>query len=308
MPENPLEVERKIHFYRVRVEPDRSGATPAFNVIRVLGHINGLPFSPPARYLEGSDNNALCCWIDNISPLPARIFLANVRRSGLPALEQTGRIRPLSIPATSGLAEQTHIIFFPEMIVGAEFNFYGPRISRLAVYFSMKAQGICPSVTFEPLLRRDVLVALDRLGELRLINLKISRSFSQSLSQADSDLSQTFDAALRLGESEDVEIVLRSAHSRRATLGAHAKDVVRRLARRDDMREHVRKFTVRAYDPAEQHVVSLDLLNDQLIATRRMLRRDETTRALDSGSAFVAIEDAYRELRPQLRDAIGSRA
>jgi hypothetical protein len=206
------------------------------------------------------------------------------------------------------LAEQTHIVFFSDQIVGTEFNFYGPRISRLGVYFLVKAQGICPPVTFEPLLRQDVLAALDRLEELRLVQLRISRSYSQTLAQADTDLSQAFQAALRMGESEDVEIVLRSKpYSRTATLGARIKEVVKSLAGRGDMREHITKFTVRGYNPGEERVEALDLLNDQLIATRRMLRRDERTRALDSGSAFAAIEDAYRELRPQLRDAAGIR-
>ncbi len=308
MPQNAAEVERKIHFYRTRVEPDGSGRTPAFNLTRVLARINGLQFTAAGRYLEGSDNNALCCWVDRVTPHPARIRLANVRRSGLPALEQTGNIRPLSIPATSGLAEQTHIVFLPDQIVGAEFNFYGPRLSRLGPYFSIKAPGICPPVTFEPLLRQDVLAALDRLEELRLVQLRISRSYSQSVAQADGDLSQAFQAALRLGESEDVEIVLRSKpYSRTASLGAHIKEIVKSLAGHADMREHITKFAVRGYNPTEERVEALDLLNDQLIAARRILRRDERSRALDSGSAFAAIEDAYRELRLQLRDAAGIR-
>jgi len=162
-------VERKVYFYRVHAEQHPDGRPRRFNPRPVLEHINELPFTEDGRYLEASDGNAVSCWIDGQD----RLRIANVRRSGLPRLERSGRLRSLRIPAQSGLAEETPVVFFPDNIVGVVFNFYGPRVSRLATYFAAKAEGVCPPVTFEVLLRQDILEQLKRLRDIRLFQLKI---------------------------------------------------------------------------------------------------------------------------------------
>src|SRR6266545_3516700 len=164
-PARPL-VERKIYFYRVEV-PAETGADRAdFNVRPVLQHIEGLPFTPEGRYLEGAERNATCCWVDRVRP-PQRLRIANVRRSGLPQVERGGRLSRLDIPAESGLVEQIHVVWFPQGIIGSEFNFYGPRLSRLGRYLAVKALDMCPELSFEPLLREDIVQQLMRLGDVR---------------------------------------------------------------------------------------------------------------------------------------------
>ena len=50
---------------------------------------------------------------------------------------------------------------------------------------------------------------------------------------------------------------------------------------------------------------TIDLLKDQLIATRQILRVGERSRAVQADSAFQAIESAYVDLRESLRLAAG---
>jgi hypothetical protein len=148
MPPQQNTVERKIYFYRANVGTDGGGRPLAFNPTTALRHINGLRFNDAGRYLVEGDA-ALCCWVDRPNPRQ-RFRLGQIRRSGLPQVEQGGALTDLPIPANSGLVEAIHVVSFANNIVGSDFNFYGPRMSRLSVYLHEKAARRCPDVTFEP--------------------------------------------------------------------------------------------------------------------------------------------------------------
>ena len=50
-----------------------------------------------------------------------------------------GKRKALRIDPASGLSEVCHVVWFPGNYIGAEFNFYGPRISSLHSYLSSKS-------------------------------------------------------------------------------------------------------------------------------------------------------------------------
>ena len=139
----PPQVERKIYFYRVDAGQDAGARPLQFDPRAVLRHIEDLGWEPQGRYMLDADDNALCCWIDRMRA-PQRLRFGVSRRSGLPLLERDGRVGPLNIAADAGLAELVHVVFFPDNIVGSEFNFYGPRVPRLRSYFEEKAGEVCP--------------------------------------------------------------------------------------------------------------------------------------------------------------------
>jgi len=291
-------VERKIYFYRANVGVDGSGRPLPFNPAAALRHINGLPFSNPGRYLTEGDT-ALCCWVDRPNP-HQRFRLGQIRRSGLPQVEQGGALTDLTIPANSGLAESIHVVVFPDNIVGADFNFYGPRMSRLSLYLHAKAGGHCPDVTFEPLLRRNVAEELDRLREIRMFHLKIRASYAATVAQANQDLGAAFEAAARAGDAEELEIVLRPRKHSRNALSDRMLRVARRLARRGDLRTEASKFEVKGVRADDGTLEVIDILRDQLIAREEVMKQSRRGRALDSTSAYEAIERAFDELQGEL--------
>lgn len=299
-------VERKIYFYRVDAGLDEAGRPVPFDPAPTLRHIDKLPFTDNGRYLSAAADYDTCCWVDRTTP--GRLRLGNVRRAGLPQVERAGSVSPLSIPPRSGLLEETHIAFFPDNIVGTVFNFHGPRISRLAHYFELKANGICPAVTFEPLLRQDIVNQLQRLQDIRLLQLKIRAPYSTTIAQADRDLGNAFEAAARAGDAEELEIILRPPRYSRRPLSNGLMATVRRLTGREDLREEVSKFVVKGYDPELDRVELVDILNDYLIARKRIVLIDNRTRALDAESAYRAIEEAYKDLRGELLHAAGVRS
>ncbi len=295
-------VERKVYFYRVDVGTDEGGRPATFDPVPVFQHINRLPFTWEGRYLEAGEGNATCCWVDSMRA-PRRLRIANVRRSGLPQVERAGRLSALNIPPESGLVEQVHVVFFPDGIIGSEFNFYGPRLSRLSRYLAVKASGLCPPVAFNPLLRQDVMQQLMRLEDIRLFQLKILASYATVVAQADRDLGAAFEAAKRAGQAEEIEIILGPRAYSRGHLASRILSVTRRLGRRADLRESTSRFVVKGFNRETQRVEIIDVLSDQLISRKQIVLEDPRTRALNRGSAYAAVEEAYAELRDELRAA-----
>ena len=105
-----------------------------------LDAIDSLPFTNDAhgRYEFDADGNALSIRRHNTAPNVTLQF-GRVRRNGLPMLEQAGNISDLVLDADAGLLEAIHVVFFPNNIVGAEYNHFGPRVSRLGSYLHEKS-------------------------------------------------------------------------------------------------------------------------------------------------------------------------
>jgi hypothetical protein len=231
--------------------------------------------------------------------------LGDIRRRFLPQIEEKGVLSNLPIPPTSGLAEAIHVVFFPNNIVGSEFNFYGPRISRLSRYLSEKSSDIAPVPRFESLLRRNISDKLDRLEDVRLFQLKIRRSFIDVVKDADEDLGAAFEAAARAGDAEDVEIVLKARAYSRAPIAKRLMTTIKRLVESEQLREEAERFVVRGRNEATERVEMIDVLSDKLISSQQIVLQNERTRTLNSTSAYAAIGRAYNELRRELEAAAG---
>ena len=78
------------------------------------------------------------------------------------------------------------------MIVGAEFNFFGPRATAFPLYFETKFPSL-PKFRLRPLINDDVLRHLDELGELTMLDIRIQPSEASLLASA----SQSLPAAMR---------------------------------------------------------------------------------------------------------------
>ncbi len=303
MPSRVATVDRKIYFYRAHAGILEDGSPKPFDCRPILEHIAGLPYKPDGNYWDTGDGNYTVCFVDRKEPAQ-RIRLGTSRRRALPHVEESGRTSPLGIAAAAGLLEQVHIVFFPDNIVGAEFNFYGPRMSRLRGYFRVKANGTCPDVDFEQLLRQDVAEKMLRMRGMKLFQFGIRRSYLDVLRDADSDLASAFDAQFGASEADQAEVILRvRPYDRRGALADRMFQKAQRILRMEGLREHATKFVIKATNEETGRVEPLDLLNDQLIASRTVIKDGARSRAVDSESAFTAVESAYNELREDIAAA-----
>lgn len=299
---DPPTSERSIYFYRADAGLQASGKPIAINLKPVLERINKLAYADGQRYLAQDDGNVLCSWVDSVDD--QRMRLATIRRSGLPLIEQAGGLNALDLTADQGLYEPIHLQIFDNNIVGVEFNFYGPRLSRLGSYLRrVVGDNHCPTFTLNPLLRQDVLVQLNRLSQIRVLELAIRPSYASTVRQADQDLGAAFQAASRVGAPQLVTLKLSPEPHARDWLGQRVLGAARSLASRGDMRENTKTFKVNGFDNQTAKVEAVDVLRDHLVASKRIVRLNVRSRAVDDNAAYAAITQAYSDLKEELNQA-----
>lgn len=305
MPKVPkvITVTRKVHFYRANVPSKKKGALEKWEPTDALKHINGLPFTDAGRYHQDGERR-LCAWIDRSTP-QQKLRLAVIRREGLPFVEQAGAQTALTIPAAAGLVEQTHIVCFPNNIVGAEFNFYGPRLPSLGRYIAAKGGAKAQTVTFEPLVNRKVADMLEEYGAVRMFSLRIRRSEIDALSKVDKSLADAFRAQEKLSSAEELEVVLRpKPYQRHQTLGRPLFQRAVKLAKRKDVADLASRFVVDAVPASgDGRGEEINILDDHLIAEVEIAKQRGRGRGLASPSAYRAITSAYDQLKDDLVEA-----
>ena len=304
---NANTVERKIYFFRADIGSDESGQPLPFDPALALDAIENLPFSNDdvGRYEFTSDGNALCL-LDHRGRPNRFVRFCRVRRTGLPQLEQAGQITDLDLASDMGLLETIHVVFFRDNIVGAEYNHFGPRLSRLGTYLHEKSNNAVCKATFHPLLRGDAAEQLDRLDEIRLLDFSIRPAYAEALRQIDLSLGDALAANARiLSNPKTVQVVIKpERESWRATLN-RLLPPIRRLLRQRELLLNTERLQLRGRCRDTYRVETVDLLKDQMISTKTIVRLNERGRALDPSSAFQAICEAYEDQGDRLQTATG---
>lgn len=296
-------VERKIFFYRTRLLNNTTGEVSDVNINDAMARLQALPFNEHGRYLIGNEGDNYCVWHSNYHNYHC-IDFGLIRRSGLPQTELQGRLQDLRIGENEGLAEITNIVFFPNNIFGAVFNFYGPRPTRLANYFNRKIRP-AGEIIVEPLIRQDALQQLERLRDINLFDIKIKTSMLTAIHEADASLSAVFRSIKGYCEPKTIHIVLSAGRKREDKL-TDLKGKIGRILRIRNLHEETSKLLVGGISVENEHV-KLDLLNDKLVSHKAVLKQGNRSRALVKESAYQAVSDAYQELRTQLQRAAGAR-
>lgn len=285
-------------FYFADIGEDESGdplkfdPTPALKAVAALKGDDGYLRQGPGRIVRG--------WAE---PKKRRVALGNVRREDLPMVEKAGKLTGLKLLQDEGLAEQMHAVFFADNIVGADFNFYGPRMTALANYLKLKA-GAPPELSFDPLVLRDLGPLINRIHDVTLLRLRIRPSYIDELKAADKNLWETFKSAQQVSDAGDIEVVVRTKpYSREGTMKKALKAIVNKLRKRKDLRENVSALIIGGRDEDGDRLDDVDVLKNLLTATKKVEKAGARTRAVNPDSAFAAIREAYDELRDQIRVA-----
>ena len=224
-------------------------------------------------------------------------------------MEQAGNITDLALAADEGLIEETQVAFFRNNIVGAVYNHFGPigpRVSRLGSFLHERSREAVPRAAFRQLIRADAAAQLDRLGDLRVLDFAIAPSYLDAVRQVDGSLADAFEANSRLMEApKELALVLKSE---RAAAGGFLNRMVgglRELLNGGNIREGAERLRAHGYCKDTDRVDTVDLLNDQFIASKAIVRMNMRSRALEVVAAFQAIEETYQELRNDLEAAAG---
>jgi hypothetical protein len=275
-------------------ETPRVASAHPFDAAEATRPLTTLGFTNGDAYYE-SDDRVTCAWLDRADH-PVRLRVADIRRTLLPQLELGGEVTPLQIERRAGLAEQVHVQFFPNNLAGSEFNFYGPRMSRVAQLLRAKA-GV--TVRFLPAVRGSAIDQLRQLREVRLFQLAVTPSLIDELNRTDQTVGDMFRSASQFGEPERLEIILRPRRFSRNSIGERVRGALFELARNPAILDGAEVFkTAGITDDGHRRVVNL--LRDELRVERPVRRLRDGSRGLDSDSVYDAIGSAYNELREEL--------
>jgi hypothetical protein len=304
MAQEPSEVVKKIYFLRVDAGKTDSDKPVTFDPKPILGALDQLDFADGQRYIDNYDGNVTCAWVDTIGA-ESRMRLATIRKTDLPQLEVGGKLGDLQLPENGGLAEPIHLVFFPNNVVGVEFNFYGPRATRLPWYLKkavpLEAEGI---KRVEFLTRQDVLGQLGKFDAVRTVSLTAKPAYAGTLQSEIKDLASALNAAANVGGSETISLSLSVGRSRKGKLD-NVLDGIKRLVRRKKIPvELVSKFDVSGRNADTGRVETVDLLQDYLVAESRVLKINPVMRALDRESVYKGIRDAHQRMRTEINSAL----
>jgi hypothetical protein len=296
-------VQRRIYFFRADTGATDSGRPRKLRIDTDLARLHELPFTGRhSRKLDQPDGDALCGWVDTTTA-PSRMRLAALRGSALPHAEDAGTLTPLVLADTARLYEPIHICFFPRRIVGVEFNFYGPRPTRIPQYLERVLEDLTTPFVLEPLLRQDAAEQLDRQRHIRVLELKVRSSYVEQVEQLDEDLGSALRAARDFGGAQVVGLHLQPERYERGFLSDRIIRPIRRLARDPGLRENALTFLTKGEDEQTGTITEVDLLRDHLAVSKRIVKMNARSRAIDPDAAYEAIEQAYAELRPELERA-----
>jgi hypothetical protein len=199
--------------------------------------------------------------------------------------------------------EQTHLIFFENDIVGAEYNFHGPRVARLCDYLAQKCSSL-PRIRLDPLLKKSVREQLDRLEDVRAIRLRLFESEFHLLSAAQESLAEALESTGRQYGAGQMELVLKPGKSgRRGRLKMSASlALLKELAGSKGLDERD-VVAVRGRDERNNKVDWFDLLKNKFVFTDNVVKQDARHRAVDGAAMFSAIASAYNDNREVLENA-----
>jgi hypothetical protein len=294
---------RSIHFYRTDGGASEDGVPIEVDLHPALQKLEGLPFRyahDGGRYVTSGDADQ-CVWVDEVGEI-SKLRFANVRRNALPLAEAGGQLTDLNLAEDAGIYEVSHLCIFPDGIVGIEFNFYGPRPSRLPPYLVRAVGGDCPEFTLEALLRQDVAAVLLRKKAVRKLDLNVRRPYIAIVEEANASLGAALRAAETASQADCVGLYLEPEPYQRRNLDGGILDMLRLLVGRSDLRENARTLKATVVDQ-ENRTEEIDLLRDELISQKKVLRQQGRTRVLLSDDAYAKIIEACNEGRDDLTAA-----
>ncbi len=225
--------------------------------------------------------------------------LYSIRRENLPAEEAAGRIQPLSIPQTSGLAEGTHFLFMPRNVVICLYNHHGPRIRRLGAWIKDRVDI---EVGFVPLYRTDTWDLVDRMQRITGVEVSVPAGQLVGLqSQPDATsggLLGTLEAAAAAGDGRGTISLRMSVGRGQAQMH---QSVLRRLATQLlGMEKH--GFTAARIVGKNEfnHTTAIDLLHEQLVSRRTVEAESSRDHEVSASSAHEEMVRTFEEFRQQI--------
>ena len=298
---SPDMVERKIYFYHANIGYADDGAPLLFNPIPALQNITSIVSTPNWYEEEEYDGSAMCLFPDASGFQYPIARFGKVRRQGLPQLEQAGQVSELGIAEEAGLLESVHAVFFPNNIVGAEYNQHGPRLGRLGNYLRTRSNGHFDRVLINPIVNSDAAAKLDALNELHLLRIHVLPTAVDIVEAEHPPIARALDGLARaLDNPLSLELVLRPVKDSERNFLQEMRQPLQRLLRNLDFRREAKQVHAEGRRTGIRKLNDINLLKDDIVASKAVSLENPRGKALETTSVVNAIIAAYNELRPEI--------
>jgi len=292
----PGTLKRRVLFYQVFRDDRPVRNRRDFDFSAVFETIGRLPNTVEGRRDRESEEAYISCIVDAANT----VRFGRIRRRGLPSrIDEADHIDNIPLARNGGLFEATHIMYFEPGIIGAEFNFYAPRVSRLAPYIRRKA-GFA-GLEIVPIIKGDAARDLRRFDRLKRFTMKVATdAFDAAVNRRRFPIFRRIAQAAEAPGVETVDVTLSAEQGRNArSLGRALVDEVLGLASMPNIREVADRAIAEGYRPDATRIEAVDLLDDELVGTRDFIQENLQTHTLDSRHAYETIASVYRDLEPQ---------
>lgn len=299
----PKKLNRKIYCFILQKDPSQLASEIAtrMNALPwVLGqNEEGNPVPVPnSRYLHYDDEKLLCGWFEVKTDKSVEIRLSFSRHGGWPLHEVDGKLIPLNLKGQ--LAESTHMIWFPDGFLLAEYNHFGPRPTSLINYFHEKLQ--IDTISLSAVLSASVLQEIERFSRINVArfsmtvkDLKKTKTEKGKVPLLDAlEVNSTIDEEVVLDFSFKVERGNNNTGLRDKFVG-----FCRWLFTKPERLETIRVLTARG-KKGEERVCMINLLEDKIYFERRIVPISENSRNVSSKEMYKMIREVYEELKSRL--------
>lgn len=296
-------IQRTIFFYRMLAIPLEDKTIPVIDVKDIFSGLDLLKYDPKlsdatSRYMQYGAN-FVGTWNTNAGG-HYRVRMSKIRRSDLPHLENSGKLKALPMAAGDGLSEPIHMQFFADDIVAAEFNFHGPRAALFAGYCAEKIPAL-PRFKLCPLISKSVLAELEKLADIRLLSVRIHESKSTLLAAAGNSIDDALDGIANQYGADTLELTMSAGRGKKLK-GAKALAKSLLSASNEPMKDF-KSFKVSGHNKDTEEIETIDLLRDKLVQKRNVTKA-ANHKGVDSVSMFNEMEKAYNKLRDNLKKAV----
>ena len=296
-------VTRRVFFYRL-VDPD--DLTPVVDgfgeeVTRRLSEIDIA--ERVIDLVEGE--RKMICQPEGVQGMSA-LQLGTIRTAAFPRVIdylQTGDVTDLTLAQGRALLDIGHLVFFPDGVVGAEFEVYAPRVTRIP-YYLRKVVPSLPDVRLETLLRRDVLEQVRQLESVTLMEIELSRTDADRLLQSSQgrDLEAGFRAEGSDAEAESVRLSFKAGRRRGASLNL---SWLNNFLATPGLREAASRLVVRGRPDVGETPLTVNLLNDHIVSSQTVARLGDN-RVVSTRDVLSKIVGAYQDRRQDIALAVGA--
>lgn len=309
MPKIEKRLKRKIQFYRAR-DANRNPVTIDFGcVFDQFGKYQNAVEPKLQNY--GNDSVMLMRRVTGNDDDTVRFVLKKIRMDGIPGIANlSGDERSIDVDEDEGVTESTHVVAFPDGIIGVESNWYGPHPTTIVPYLTHDAWDseirdcLKGAATLGVLLQEGSVGRVVARDLIKSITVVVNSSDIPSFDARNSDLGEVLRALRDIGKPHIVEFALK------AERGGYLKDAAARLrgwfGKGKDL--PFRKAIVVAKLPNDEGTHTVDLLKDRVTVEKSVKPKSGRSKEISQTDIFRAIDEGYNEMKEILitaRDAHG---